>query len=471
MHKYCAFSFLLLLLSLSSLAAARTIGVPGDSPSIQAGIDSSSPGDTVLVQPGRYLETVDFKGKDIVVGSLFLATRDSSYILNTIIDADQKDTVVAFQTGETAKAELAGFTITNGSTGMFSPGHIGGGIRCINASPYLHNLIVEGNYSGIDGGGMYLQNSNSVIEFCVIRKNRAVMAGGGLYLFNGNYQIKNCSINNNEGRGAGAYISKSKVIFIRVVLFENYSSEAILASSSFVNFINCTVTNQYNDTFTIISSNVNIINSIFWNNAPEILISNDQPELPITRVVVAFSDIKNGENGIKIYSVTNDSLFWMEGNIDRDPNFKIDYSLNLTSPCIDAGIPFYQVGDSLIINLNENEYKGQAPDIGAVESDYSSTGVQSDNYSVMKFNVFPNPFNTHISIEFYLSRLSKVDLAVFSITGQKICELVSDFLLPGRHIYQWNGKDSSGNKLASGIYFLNLNEGKRCSSKRIIFLK
>ena len=93
---------------------ATIIKLPGDQPTIQAGIDSESVGDTVLVDTGRYVENINFNGKNIVVGSLFLTTTDTSYISQTVIDGDSSGSVVAFENGEDSTEVLSGFTITNG---------------------------------------------------------------------------------------------------------------------------------------------------------------------------------------------------------------------------------------------------------------------------------------------------------------------------------------------------------------------
>ncbi len=46
-------------------AAQATIHVPADQPTIQSGIDAAQNGDTVLVAPGNYAESLDFKGKGV----------------------------------------------------------------------------------------------------------------------------------------------------------------------------------------------------------------------------------------------------------------------------------------------------------------------------------------------------------------------------------------------------------------------
>lgn len=85
---------LLPLVILPTLAIAGTINIPADYPTIQEGTDTASAGDTVLVQPGTYVENINYNGKNIVVGSLTLTTGDTTFISQTIVDGDSSGTLI-----------------------------------------------------------------------------------------------------------------------------------------------------------------------------------------------------------------------------------------------------------------------------------------------------------------------------------------------------------------------------------------
>ena len=194
-------------LLLITITYATIINIPSDQPTIQAGIDAASDGDTVLVQPGTYLENINFNRKNIVVGSLTLTTGDTAYISKTIIDGGGNGTVVTFKRGEDSTAVINGFKIINGSSER------GGGIYCIRSNPTLINLKISGNIAR-DGGGLFFRESNAYLLNITINDNTATR-GGGVYCSDSNPDLSNIKISGNlaEESGGGIFIQGSIPIF------------------------------------------------------------------------------------------------------------------------------------------------------------------------------------------------------------------------------------------------------------------
>jgi len=69
---------------------------------------------------------------------------------------------------------------------------------------------------------------------------------------------------------------------------------------------------------------------------------------------------------------------------------------------------------------------------------------------------FPNPFNPETRFQYELPEKSDVSVIVYSLLGQKICDVVSENQHAGYYEETWDGKDSFGRDVPSGIYILQM---------------
>lgn len=83
----------------------------------------------------------------------------------------------------------------------------------------------------------------------------------------------------------------------------------------------------------------------------------------------------------------------------------------------------------------------------------------------------PNPFNATTRISFYLPKQSKVEIDIYNITGALLDRVVNDIYPAGDHSISWNGTDSAGHELASGVYLYKLRADDYSEVKRLMLLK
>jgi hypothetical protein len=84
---------------------------------------------------------------------------------------------------------------------------------------------------------------------------------------------------------------------------------------------------------------------------------------------------------------------------------------------------------------------------------------------------YPNPFNPVTNIEFVIPEPARVKLEIYNILGKKIITLVDKKLSAGYKIVEWDGKDSQGNEVSTGIYFYKLKAGDFTQTKKMVLLK
>ncbi len=165
------------------------------------------------------------------------------------------------------------------------------------------------------------------------------------------------------------------------------------------------------------NSSPNLTNNIFWgNSAPH----GNQAFLYTNNVAPNFyyNDVQGGLSEIGLnYEVyfTGD----YENNIDEYPLFDApgnnDFNLMELSPCIDAGDPLYPFDpDMTVADIGALFYN---QDTSALETDDDLTARAEPRIQVT------NPFRPNETISFEIVRSSRVELAVYDISGRRVKEL------------------------------------------------
>ncbi|HOP07904.1 MAG TPA: T9SS type A sorting domain-containing protein [candidate division Zixibacteria bacterium] len=84
---------------------------------------------------------------------------------------------------------------------------------------------------------------------------------------------------------------------------------------------------------------------------------------------------------------------------------------------------------------------------------------------------YPNPFNPVTDIPFGLPSRCHVNLTVYNILGMTVTCLVDEELPAGNYIATWDGTNTEGCQVASGIYFYRLEYGLGAINKKMVLIR
>jgi len=85
--------------------------------------------------------------------------------------------------------------------------------------------------------------------------------------------------------------------------------------------------------------------------------------------------------------------------------------------------------------------------------------IESESRQLLHFELaqnYPNPFNPLTTIKYELAETSHVYIRVFDILGREIVELVNARKIPGRYEVKWDGKNSAGISVSSGVFICKI---------------
>jgi hypothetical protein len=108
---------------------------------------------------------------------------------------------------------------------------------------------------------------------------------------------------------------------------------------------------------------------------------------------------------------------------------------------------------------------------GPIKAEPASEGTLPNANKFALGQNYPNPFNPSTEIRYTLPEACHVTLEVFDVSGKRIAVLTNERQTAGSKIAHWNGKDSNGASVSSGVYFYKLQAGEFVEVKKMILAR
>jgi hypothetical protein len=177
------------------------------------------------------------------------------------------------------------------------------------------------------------------------------------------------------------------------------------------------------------------------------------------------------------------TLVWSKSN-DIDVGDFVRYSVHLTSAFSNlnfnnlTGTSLSLTKDILKENTEWSWFVDATDGIDTTSSDQTfmfKTPIVSHSDEIPEVlkveQNYPNPFTRSTSIRFSVPLSTLVEVKVYDITGREIVRLMSAHVAAGYSFAIWDGKNSRGTSVGSGIYLCVVSAGSYNEVKKMVLLK
>ncbi len=135
-----------------------------------------------------------------------------------------------------------------------------------------------------------------------------------------------------------------------------------------------------------------------------------------------------------------------------------------------SGGASYEYRDESVRPNHRYFYKLQEVVNVGIDSEYGPYEVSYKLSFELEQNV-PNPFNPTTTIRFSIAADSYVRLIVYDVAGRRVHTLVDENRRADMYQVVWDGRNDSGQQVATGVYFYRITAGKFTHTRKMLLLK
>ena len=167
--------------------------------------------------------------------------------------------------------------------------------------------------------------------------------------------------------------------------------------------------------------------------------------------------IQNPDNFVRISSYQYNAALQGQGN----SNTRTEYSF--TDNSVNENVTYWYK----LVDVDFNGHRtGHGPISASLNTNTIGGFILQQNY--------PNPFNPNTTIQFEIppeAENQHVILSIYNQLGEIVITLFEGIAESGMHSFNWDGKDSFGREISSGVYICRLQSKNFVSSRKMVLLK
>ncbi len=160
------------------------------------------------------------------------------------------------------------------------------------------------------------------------------------------------------------------------------------------------------------------------------------------------------------------------GTVSISPNTQVALSGG-TVPAGD-GINSGTCAVTAIVTSNTSGTYVNTIPVGGVTSSEGSNPLAANatlTVATVLGEMYPNPFNPSTTIPFTLVSQEGVSLRIYDASGKLVRTLVDEVMPAGVHQTVWDGRDNSGSRAATGVYFVRFATGDYLVTRKLVMIK
>lgn len=446
----------------------------GEYPTIQAAIEASNDGDTVLLADGLYTgignRAVSLLGRHITV------TGESGDPTSCLMDCQNQSSGFLFDMGETRETILSCITVANATAvGAYCREGYGTFLHCIFADCGTGVTDAHGGSRYEDcvfhqslGPGAYLSHDSGDSEFsdCVFSGNQAGAVSVGV-MSAADFQDCLFLDNHSPERGGAVFLGGMSIgSFTRCIFGFN---SADLAGGAVSGGYDCAA---YMESCTLYGNAAPEGSGIFMEfpngSLQNTIVAGGSGgagvQLPGPGMTFFCCDLYGNEGGDWIDPIA--SYYHVNGNISEAPELCNphggDYNLRETSPCA----PFTPPNPACALI-------GAGP-VGCNPAGVDPEASTETQLSLTAGSQSPLGPGAPIALRYELPATpgdAEVTLRIYAASGRLVRTLLEQAQPAGQYQVYWDGRDETGGAANRGIYFCRLCARGERLTRRLVLLK